>query len=219
MLPPSLFKLSGIVLAAISVATGSDASVLPAFPGAEGAGAASVGGRGGRVLIVTNLNDAGPGSLRAALEESGPRTIVFAVGGTLFLESALRITNPFVTVAGQTAPGDGIQIRTKSDQGLLRIRTHDVIWRYTRLRHGLTSEKSNADNVSIENGAYHVVLDHNSIMWSTDENVGIWAGGSRTTSPGAPPNRITVQWNLLAEPLKAHPTQVLTGACARRTPT
>src|SRR5687768_15014879 len=88
---------SVIVLMSASLAAGATAGakILPAFPGAEGAGAASMGGRGGRVLIVTNLDDAGPGSLRAALEETGPRTVVFAVGGTIVLESALRISNPF----------------------------------------------------------------------------------------------------------------------------
>lgn len=184
------------------------AATLAAFPGAEGAGALTVGGRSGAILRVTNLDDSGPGSLRAAVETEGRRTVVFAVGGTIVLQSSLRVTHPYLTVAGQTAPGDGIQIRTTSDQGILRIATHDVIWRYTRIRHGYTSKESNADNVTIENGAFNVVLDHNSIMWSTDENIGIWSGG-RTLPP---PSRISIQWNLLAEPLKAHPTQVLTGA-------
>src|SRR5262245_57679564 len=106
-----------------------------AFLGAEGQGASSVGGRGGAVLFVTSLADSGPGTLRAALGASGPRTVIFRVGGTITLQSPLVITNPYVTVAGQTAPGSGIQLRNDpvSPYGLatdsftsLVIKTHDV---------------------------------------------------------------------------------------------
>lgn len=88
----------------------------PAFPGAEGEGAISLGGRGGRAIVVTTLDDAGPGSLRAAVEASGPRTVVFAVSGTIALKTPLQIKNGRITVAGQTAPGDGITLR---DQPLM----------------------------------------------------------------------------------------------------
>jgi hypothetical protein len=81
---------------------------VPAFPGAEGFGAQSIGGRGGKVLFVTNLNDSGPGSLRAAVETEGPRTVIFRVSGTAALKSAIVIKKPYITIAGQTAPGDGI---------------------------------------------------------------------------------------------------------------
>lgn len=84
---------------------------VPAFPGAEGYGSSTVGGRGGTVIEVTNLNDSGPGSLRAALEASGSRIVVFRTGGTIKLASDIVVLNPFLTVAGQTAPGDGITIR------------------------------------------------------------------------------------------------------------
>ena len=86
-------------------------AAVPAFPGAQGGGAASVGGRGGAVIEVTNVNDSGTGSLRACVTASGPRTCVFRVGGTIVLQDYITIQNPFLTIAGQTAPGGGIQIR------------------------------------------------------------------------------------------------------------
>src|SRR5262245_30774620 len=87
---------------------------VPAFPGAEGFGAMSRGGRGGRVIFVTNLHDAGPGSLRAACEAHGPRTVLFKVSGVIELENKLVVRNPFLTIAGQTAPGEGICVKNCS---------------------------------------------------------------------------------------------------------
>src|SRR5512145_2089710 len=96
-----------LILAALA----AQAAEIPSFPGAEGFGATTPGGRGGRVLIVCNLNDAGPGSLRAALEAEGPRIVVFRVSGLIDLATPIRVTKPFLTVAGQSAPGDGIALR------------------------------------------------------------------------------------------------------------
>ena len=88
--------------------------LIPAFPSAEGAGVAAIGGRGGAICRVTNLNDSGAGSLRACTTASGPRTVVFAVAGTINLQSVLPINNPYITIAGQTAPGGGITVSAKS---------------------------------------------------------------------------------------------------------
>ncbi|MFM2143619.1 MAG: hypothetical protein RLZZ476_2163, partial [Verrucomicrobiota bacterium] len=114
------------------------ADELPAFPGAEGFGAKAKGGRGGAVLFVENLHDAGPGSLRAALESKGPRTIIFRTSGTIVLKSEITVRNPFLTLAGQTAPGGGIAIKIdgKSDIGAINIETHDVIVQHLRVRPG-----------------------------------------------------------------------------------
>tara|TARA_R110002095_G_scaffold215803_1_gene211053 strand:- start:8150 stop:8614 length:465 start_codon:yes stop_codon:yes gene_type:complete len=105
---------------------------ISAFPEAEGFGNRSQGGRGGNVLFVTNLNDSGKGSFRAAIESKGPRTILFRVSGLIELKSTLKFREPFVTVAGQSAPSDGICLK---NFGLL-IQTHDVIVRHLRIRPG-----------------------------------------------------------------------------------
>ena len=126
------FALSAtLILSATSLISESGDTQL-AFPGAEGFGAHSKGGRGGKVLYVTNLNDQGPGSLRWAVEQEGPRTIVFDVSGTIDLQDRITIRNPFITVAGQTAPGDGICLKG----GTLGIAAHDVVVRYLRCRLG-----------------------------------------------------------------------------------
>jgi hypothetical protein len=135
-----------------------------AFPEAEGYGRFAIGGRGGKVYEVMNLNDSGPGSLREAVEASGPRTVVFRVGGVIALKSKLIVRNPYLTVAGQTAPGDGICI-TNYTFGCSDA--HDVIIRYVRIRigdaSGVTQDGCGA------RGSDHVIFDHCSISWSIDE--------------------------------------------------
>jgi len=151
------------------------AAALPAFPGAEGFGSDTAGGRGGRVIEVTNLNESGAGSLRAALEASGPRIVVFRTGGTITLTSNLKISNPYITVAGQTAPGDGIQIRGAA----ITVITHDVVIRGLRIRTGdgpgPSPDNRDAMQVEAQNGeVYNVVIDHCSFSWGIDENVAFY---------------------------------------------
>ena len=137
-----------------------------AFPGAEGYGRHARGGRGGRVVAVTNLNDSGPGSLRAAVEATGPRTVVFHVSGMISLDSKLvfRRDNSNLTVAGQTAPGKGICIRNWTFGG---IGGRDVIIRHVRLRLGNLANKT-MDGMGLAS-ADHSILDHCSISWTIDE--------------------------------------------------
>jgi pectate lyase len=175
---------------------------LPAFPGAEGYGCATPGGRGGRVMIVSNLDDSGPGSLREALQSSGRRFIVFAVSGTIDVSSQIIVDDPFVTVAGQTAPGGGITLRAGPGNvsGLVDVRTHDVVIRFLRFRAGAPDGVSgeNLDGLNIwELGSHHVVVDHNSFSWAVDENVSTWDDA----------RDITFSWNIIAEGLRyaSHP--------------
>jgi hypothetical protein len=156
-----------------------------AFPEAEGYGRLARGGRGGRVIEVTNLNDSGPGSLRAAVEAEGPRTIVFAVSGLITLESRLVLKNPYVTIAGQTAPGKGICIR-KYPFGLGGA--HDAIVRHVRVRPGAIAGIT-LDGMGMA-GSDHSIIDHCSISWSIDE-----AFSSRAA------HNITLQHTLISEAL------------------
>ena len=199
ILAPFLGVLSLFIIPAVANVA------VPAFPEAQGGGAASVGGRGGNVMLVTNLNDSGAGSLRAcAVDASGPRTCVFRVGGIIEALSTLYITNPYLTIAGQTAPGGGITISGRnSTQHVLTVDTHDVIIRYMRIRRGASASGSGI-NFSVEGPAYNVIFDHNSVSWSYgDDN----AGGdiSRDTTV-QPLNSETFSWNIIAEPFSTHPT-------------
>ena len=178
-----------IIVAATSIIS-KNMQDIPCFPGAEGGGAVSLGGRGGKIIQVTNLNNSGSGSLRAALEASGPRIVVFRQGGTINLDSDINVTNPFVTIAGQTAPGDGICI--KGDK--VDIHTHDVLMQYVRIRPG---RKSNGDPVQcifIRDGSYNIMVDHCSFSWATDENFTAYSVSDATFN-------ITLSWSLICEGL------------------
>ena len=160
-----------------------------AFPSAEGYGRFARGGRGGRVIEVNNLNDNGPGSLRAAIEAEGPRTVVFNVSGLITLESRLIIRNPYLTIAGQTAPGKGICIR-KYNMGMLGA--HDVIVRYVRVRPGNISGQT-LDGMGMASSD-NCIIDHCSISWTIDEAF---------SSRGA--KNITLQRTLISEALAGTP--------------
>lgn len=173
-------------------------NAIPAFPGAWGGGMFTVGGRGGQVIAVTTLNDSGPGSLRAALESQGPRIVVFRVAGIIALQSNININHPFVTVAGQSAPGDGICIANHS----LNINTHEVVLRHLRVRRGDPRGGQGSDNIG-GNPAGQVIVDHCSVSWGRDENISLY----RYMKPGPggtqklPAKNITIQWVFSSEAL------------------
>lgn len=184
-------------LAALTVAAAAlpaKAAQTLAFPGAEGAGRFALGGRGGAVIRVTNLDDVGPGSLRAAVESRGPRTIVFDIGGTITLRSPLTIRQGRVTLAGQTAPGGGITLRGQP----LVVAADDVVVRHLRVRLG-DETGVQEDAVSITRGR-RIILDHISASWSVDETL---SAGSRYDPPERGIYDVTVQWSLIAESLNA----------------
>lgn len=168
----ALFISAGIVLGLPygAIIRAEPAEDLSAFPGAEGFGAQTPGGRGGRIIYVTTLDNSGAGSLRSALEARGPRIVLFQVAGTIDLQDDINITEPFVTVAGQSAPGEGVQIRG----GMIKVQTHDVVLRYLKIRPGDQLNRSainERDAVSMSGGnaeVFNVVVDHSSLVWGPD---------------------------------------------------
>ena len=162
-----------------------------AFPGAEGFGKYTSGGRGGAVVIVTNLNDDGEGSFRKAVQKNYPRIVVFAVSGTIHLKSKLNIKGD-VTIAGQTAPGDGICLADNSVQ----LSGNNIIIRYLRFRMGDKNQKggmvdkNGSDDAFGGTGRKNIIIDHCTGSWSTDEVFSVYGGDSTT-----------LQWNLISEPL------------------
>lgn len=173
-----------VLLAGVGAAAAPAA--LPSFPGAEGFGATTPGGRGGRVILVTTLADAGPGSFRAACEAKGPRIVIFRVGGTITLRQPIIVTEPFLTIAGQSAPGDGICLRAAA----FGIATHDVVVRHLRSRLGDESNRE-SDCIDLLNGARNCVLDHCSATWSIDECLSL----------SGDVQNCTIQWCLIGESL------------------
>ena len=142
---------------------------IPAFPGAEGGGAFSFGGRGGKVIVVTSLEDRGPGTLREACEEGGARIIVFNVAGIIKLKSPINIRAPYVSIEGQTAPGDGVCVAGES----VLIDTHDVVMRFMRFRRGATAVTRRDDALG-GNPVGNIMIDHVSGSWGLDEVMSIY---------------------------------------------
>jgi pectate lyase len=180
---PHLYWL--LTAIAFTASTGSGATL--AFPGAEGFGANATGGRGGDVYYVTTLQDSGKGSLRDGLNtaKKGPRTILFKVSGTIHLADDLTVKWPNITIAGQSAPGDGICLADSA----FTIDASDVIVRHLRVRLG-TKYKRAEDAITITGGT-NIIVDHCSASWSVDE----------TFSVVQQAQNVTVQWCYITESL------------------
>lgn len=173
---------------------------IPAFPGAEGGGKYAFGGRGGDVFVVTSLADSGPGTLREACEAGGPRIIVFNVAGEIHLDRPIHIKAPYVSIYGQTAPGDGVVITGQT----MEVDTHDVIIRYMRFRRGAT-DVAFRDDACGGQGIGNIIYDHCSASWGLDEVMSMYRHVYNRTPDGhyqkLPTVNITIQDCIFAEGL------------------
>ncbi|GAB3838235.1 pectate lyase family protein [Hymenobacter jeollabukensis] len=176
---------------------------VTAFPGAEGGGAYAFGGRGGKVFVVTSLDDSGPGTLREACEQGGARTVVFNVAGIIRLKSPISIRAPYITIAGQTAPGDGVCVAGES----LWIDTHDVVIRYLRFRRGATEVGRRDDGLG-GNGIGNIIIDHVSASWGLDENMSMYRHVYHNPETGKadklPTVNVTIQNSIFSEGLDTY---------------
>lgn len=177
---------------------------IPAFPGAEGGGMFTPGGRGGKVFVVTSLADSGPGTFREACEAGGARIVIFNVAGMIRLETPISIQAPYITIAGQTAPGDGIVIAGES----VDIDTHDVIIRHMRFRRGEVNVLRRDDAMSGD-AIGNIIIDHTSASWGLDESLSLYRN-MWSPEPDRHPDRspeklptvnITIQNSIIAETL------------------
>lgn len=179
---------------------------IPAFPGAEGGGMYSFGGRGGRVFVVNSLEDSGPGTLRDACLSAGPRIVVFGVAGIIHLKRPIEVQAPYMTIDGHTAPGDGICVAGQS----FEVNTHDVVIRYMRFRRGIT-EYYNRDDALGGEPLGNVIVDHCSCSWGLDETLSMYRhmqsppnDDDRTHRIKLPVFNLTVQWTIITEGLNTY---------------
>ncbi|KAA6351708.1 hypothetical protein EZS27_000979 [termite gut metagenome] len=178
-------------------------NTIPAFPGAEGGGAFTAGGRGGKVIVVTSLEDEGTGTLREACETGGARIIVFNVSGIIRLKSPINVRAPYITIAGQTAPGDGICVTGAS----FLIDTHDVVIRHMRFRRG-EQDVAFRDDALGGNGVGNIIFDHCSGSWGLDENISMYRHVYNRKANGygqkLPTVNITIQNSIFSEALDTY---------------
>lgn len=176
---------------------------IPAFPGAEGGGMYTAGGRGGKVIVVTSLEDEGPGTLREACETGGARIVVFNVSGIIHLKTPVNVRAPYITIAGQTAPGDGVCVTGAS----FLIDTHDVIIRHMRFRRGAQDVYFRDDAVG-GNGVGNIMIDHCSASWGLDENMSLYRHVYNRQKDGyglkLPTVNITIQNSIFSEALDTY---------------
>ena len=176
---------------------------IPAFPGAEGGGAYTPGGRGGKVIVVTSLADEGPGTFREACETGGARIIVFNVSGVIRLSSPIHLRAPYVTIAGQTAPGDGVCLTGAS----FLIDTHDVVIRHMRFRRGAQDVAFRDDAIG-GNPVGNIMIDHCSASWGLDENMSIYRHVYNRDETGhglkLPTVNITIQNSVFSEAMDTY---------------
>jgi hypothetical protein len=176
---------------------------IPAFPGAEGGGAFTPGGRGGKVIVVSSLADFGPGTLREACETGGARIVVFNTAGIIRLSTPIHVRAPYITIAGQTAPGDGICVTGSS----FLIDTHDVILRHVRFRRGAQDVAFRDDAVG-GNPVGNIMIDHVSASWGLDENMSIYRHVYARDSTGKgeklPTVNITIQNSIFSEAMDTY---------------
>ena len=201
-----LYVLTGLAISLSASWAMVPSAITPAFPGAQGGGAAAVGGRGGSVCEVTTLNDSGPNSLRDCLTRSGARTVVFRTAGIIWLKNGIYITHPYITIAGQTSPGGGIILAGKhmNTDSMVYIETHDVVVRYIRVRVGsgpghFAAGIGGVTGFFIGNAdVYNAILDHISISWTDNKPVTVWAN----YGPGI--HNFTMQWTMTNEGFAGH---------------
>src|SRR5687768_6444392 len=173
---------------------------IPAFPGAEGGGMRSFGGRGGKVYVVTSLEDSGPGTFREALEAAGPRVVVFNVAGIINLKHKIRVRAPYITINGATAPGDGVCIAGDT----VELETHDVVIRHMRFRRGQMNSGDRNDSIG-GNPTGNIMIDHVSASWGLDENMSMYRhmydhdNDPKTPSQKLPTVNISIQNSIFSE--------------------